>query len=65
MLIPIPVLQPVQATGRSKRLFPEQSIKNIFLILSPLFDHFRGKKQVGIIFYANQASLRVLVTSAN
>ena len=68
------VLQPVPATGwsgrrfftgRSKRLFPEQSIKNIFLILSPLLDHFRGKKQVRIIFYARQASLRVLVTSAN
>ena len=37
-------------TGWSKRLFPEQPVKNIFLILSPFFDHFRGKKQVGIIF---------------
>ena len=63
--IPGPLLQPVPAIGRSKRLFPDQPIKNIFHILSPSFYHFRVKRQVGIVFYAKQALLRVLVTSIN
>ena len=49
-----------------KTTFPDQPVKNIFLILSPFFDHLRRKKkQVGIVFYANKASLTILVTSTN
>ena len=71
----LPVLQPVPATGRfdrrflagrSKRLSPDQPVKNIFHFLSPFFDHFRDKRQVGIVFFhEKQALLRVLVISTN
>ena len=38
-------------TDWSKRHFPDQSVNNFFLILSPFFDHFRIKRQVGIVFF--------------